>query len=174
MSSAFAAHPTFAPIIEPFEPTSVLTFNLLATVFDDRGLCDEYDVEPAELALIQAKAFPQQPLCPVPAYGATNLPAHRESEAAVREPVLHGDHQEQIAVQTHATPKSPSKIRFLPEPCTGAQVRTSQRHPVVRRCYAASRFRPFCRRRFRTSWPPRVRIRTKKPCVRLRFLLLGW
>src|SRR5262245_47122492 len=37
-----------------------------------------------------------------------------------------------------------------------------------------SRLRPFARRRFRTSCPPGVLIRARKPCVRLRRLLLGW
>ena len=38
----------------------------------------------------------------------------------------------------------------------------------------AIRFRPFWRRRFRTSWPPFVRMRTRKPWVRFRRRLFGW
>lgn len=36
------------------------------------------------------------------------------------------------------------------------------------------RLRPFARRRRRTSRPPRVFLRARKPCVRLRLLLWGW
>lgn len=43
--------------------------------------------------------------------------------------------------------------------------------PLVRQ--AAIRLRPFWRRRFRTSWPPLLRMRTRKPWVRLRRRLLG-
>lgn len=37
-----------------------------------------------------------------------------------------------------------------------------------------SRLRPLARRRLRTSRPFLVLMRTRKPCVRLRRLLLGW
>ena len=37
-----------------------------------------------------------------------------------------------------------------------------------------NRLRPLARRRLRTSCPPGVLIRARKPCVRLRRLLLGW
>lgn len=36
------------------------------------------------------------------------------------------------------------------------------------------RLRPFARRRRRTARPPRVFLRARKPCVRLRLLLWGW
>jgi hypothetical protein len=39
--------------------------------------------------------------------------------------------------------------------------------------YAAKRLRPFDRRRFRTSRPPRVLMRLRKPCSRLRLILRG-
>lgn len=39
---------------------------------------------------------------------------------------------------------------------------------------AASRFRPRDRRDRRTARPPRVRIRTRKPCVFLRLRVFGW
>ena len=53
----------------------------------------------------------------------------------------------------------------------------ARRHAL--RCSAsrlrrAIRLRPFWRRRFRTSWPPFVRIRTRKPWVRFRRRLFGW
>src|SRR4051794_14095815 len=36
------------------------------------------------------------------------------------------------------------------------------------------RLRPLARRRRSTSRPPRVFLRARKPCVRLRLLLWGW
>jgi hypothetical protein len=38
----------------------------------------------------------------------------------------------------------------------------------------ANRARPFARRARRTPRPPRVRMRTRKPCVRLRRVTDGW
>ena len=38
----------------------------------------------------------------------------------------------------------------------------------------ASRLRPFLRRACRIALPECVRIRARKPCVRLRLRLLGW
>jgi hypothetical protein len=49
--------------------------------------------------------------------------------------------------------------------------------PVRRRSYSddtVSRLRPFARRRFRTSRPFLVLMRTRKPCVRLRRRRFGW
>ena len=43
--------------------------------------------------------------------------------------------------------------------------------PVTQRDSSA---RPFARRRLRIMRPPRVAMRARKPCVRLRFSLLGW
>lgn len=37
-----------------------------------------------------------------------------------------------------------------------------------------NRLRPFARRRFRTSRPFFVLIRTRNPCVRFRRLIFGW
>jgi hypothetical protein len=42
------------------------------------------------------------------------------------------------------------------------------------RVHTASLLRPLRRRADKTARPERVRIRTKKPCVRLRRRLLGW
>jgi len=51
--------------------------------------------------------------------------------------------------------------------------------PADRRTFYAGdetvrRFRPFARRRFRTSRPFFVLMRTRKPCVRRRRRRLGW
>ena len=49
--------------------------------------------------------------------------------------------------------------------------RCSSTAPIL---YTAKRFLPLARRRFRTSRPFFVLMRTRKPCVRLRRRLLGW
>src|SRR5262249_7749059 len=46
--------------------------------------------------------------------------------------------------------------------------------PPPTRFYAPILLRPFCRRLLSTRRPPLVSIRTRKPCVLSRFLVLGW
>jgi hypothetical protein len=48
------------------------------------------------------------------------------------------------------------------------------RHAYFLAAVTEIRLRPFARRRRRTSRPPRVFLRARKPCVRLRLLLCGW
>src|SRR6187551_17492 len=40
--------------------------------------------------------------------------------------------------------------------------------------YADRRLRPLARRRLRIAWPPRVDMRARKPCLRLRRRTFGW
>ena len=62
-------------------------------------------------------------------------------------------------------------VEFLagPQPVTPGRNFTRQRVSVT-----ASRLRPLARRRFSTWRPFFVAMRARKPCVRLRLILLGW
>src|SRR5690349_12428985 len=53
-------------------------------------------------------------------------------------------------------------------------LRDAARHAYFLAIVTEMRLRPFERRRRRTSRPPRVFLRARKPCVRLRLLLWGW
>lgn len=47
-------------------------------------------------------------------------------------------------------------------------------HVYLDATVAASRFRPFARRRFKIARPAFVFIRSRKPCLRSRLIRLGW
>ena len=55
-----------------------------------------------------------------------------------------------------------------------ATQRRLARQPETRRLQTAKRVRPLARRALITARPPRVFIRSRKPCVRARRVLEGW
>lgn len=117
------------------------------------------------------KSLLQQAAGPVSRDGVADLPAHREAEPVFRTAVGRSNEKKQAPTQALALPKDVIELR------SGAEsLRPLEPHDPFGFCtaQAASFFRPFWRRRFRTSRPAPVRIRTRKPWVRLRFRLLGW
>ena len=67
----------------------------------------------------------------------------------------------------------PSRCECTGELCSAAQPRLA-RQPGARPLQTAKRARPFARRALITALPPRVFIRSRKPCVRARRVLEGW
>jgi hypothetical protein len=110
------------------------------------------------------EALPQQPLGPVASGSRPDLAAHGEPQPVVGAAVLRGHELEQRALQALPRAEHPPELRRRLQPLLGAESPGQ----------AESRFRPFCRRRFSTSRPPFVRIRTRKPWVLFRFRLFGW
>ena len=88
-----------------------------------------------------------------------------------------GDDQAETAVGEPVGPKLDNE-RLAPVPATGGEQRRDigGAEPLARairpapdwRVQTPSRARPFARRARITARPPRVRIRTRNPCVRLR------
>jgi len=89
--------------------------------------------------------------------------------------IVHALHDEQSIAQTLSYPSHTLEVcgavEFLagPQPVTPGRKVTLQRRSVT-----ARRLRPFARRRFRIWRPFFVAMRARKPCVRLRLILLGW
>jgi hypothetical protein len=125
--------------------------------------------------LVLAEALANQsPQAITPYRGAKHAHAHGHAKTRSR-PVARaiGDAKEVI-------PAPPSslidtvEIRSGTDPLSGAERQTPDRHSVrVARAYGISRLRPFERRRARTSRPPLLAMRARKPWVRLRWILLG-
>lgn len=63
--------------------------------------------------------------------------------------------------------KRTGKLRSTAQPRLAGQ-------PGARRLYTAKRARPLARRALITALPPRVFMRSRKPCVRARRVLEGW
>jgi hypothetical protein len=83
------------------------------------------------------------------------------------------DGKRSLKVCTPADPAMPAEALGLHDCRPGL---TPERWACVRQAgeETVSRFRPLARRRFRTSRPFFVLMRTKKPCVRRRRRRFGW
>ena len=66
---------------------------------------------------------------------------------------------------------TPTKLRRAPEPVSVAKTVHGRKHRATQ---AASFWRPLRRRDATIARPARVRMRSRKPCLRLRRRLFGW
>lgn len=120
--------------------------------------------------------FADQPLDPI-AYNRTPDPfAHCNAQARPTSRRRLGDHHKQGPRPSSWGALKPQELPALPDPRRARQARAAALR--YRGCFGGivtvSRLRPLARRRFSTCRPPGVAMRARKPCVRLRRLLLGW
>ncbi len=126
-----------------------------------------------ELVAPGPKVLPHEPSKPIADDGVSNLTRHRDPNSSADTLPGSHDHREAPPGSAHSQPPSAAVIRrgsdaIRPrERCTRGCSVPVQAHQI------AMRFLPLARRRDRTFWPFLVRIRTRKPCVRLRRVLLG-
>lgn len=113
--------------------------------------------------------FPQEPLRAIARHGAAELAARGQAETVVSEIVVARHQAEEWAIHPESPAQDAPVVGAAQQPLTrpepGAPGRPPGQAPIL--------FRPFWRRLFRTRRPPLVLIRTRKPCVRFRFLLFG-
>ena len=153
------------PLDETAQPVLVLTVHLRLGSLGQLALRDHHDVE-GDVALerMAPEALAQEPLGPVASGGPPDLAAHGEPQPVLGAAVLRGHELEERPLEALPVAEDPPELPRRLQPLFGAE-------PPAQ---TESRFRPFCRRRFSTSRPPFVRIRTRKPWVRFRFRLFGW
>jgi hypothetical protein len=125
------------------------------------------DVSTAELALVDAEPFPDHTLEAVTINGARN-DAPRNDEAKARAPERVRPRLYRHASTPHARARREQHVDvFAAESLfAGVALRAAQTTP--------RRTRPLARRARITARPPRVRIRTRNPCVRFRRSTEGW
>jgi hypothetical protein len=152
---------------EASEAVLELTVHLGLGTKDDLSLRNDDQVK-AGLALVSAapEAFPEEALRPIARHRRPHPPADRESQPVMPQVVRRGQELVEGPVEALALAKDAPELARGLEPLTRREARS--------RAQAESRFRPFWRRRFKTSRPPLVRMRTRKPWVRFRLRLLGW
>jgi hypothetical protein len=152
---------------EASEAILELTVHLGLGTEDDLSLRNDDQIkEGVTLVSVAPEAFPEEALGPIARDRRPHLPADREPQPMMPKLVRRGQELVEGPVDALALAKdSPELARGL-EPMDRLEARA--------RAQAESRFRPFWRRRFRTSRPPFERMRTRKPCVRFRLRLLGW
>lgn len=140
-------------------------------VFSNDGNIDNR----TELLIRFSEQFSHPPLESVPANGVAYFFADSQAQSRV---LLSGvnDHNEMGCVITLSCLPDPLVFARPTDPVeSGEGLRTF--HPVIQNylvvIVAAKRLRPLARRRLITLAPPLVRIRLRKPWVRLRLIRLG-
>ena len=118
---------------------------------------------------MQAHPLSQQPLDPVSNDRVSHFLGHRDPESSNQLGItsFSSERQHGLAVQLDA-------IRLDREELAASTETHLLRDFHFFAIVTEIRLRPFARRRRSTSRPPRVFLRARKPCVRLRLLLCGW
>ena len=163
------------PGFQASDAFSVLTIDLRLRAGEDLLLGHQYQVQGGWSGPLEpSKAFPKQSLGPVARDGSTDLAAGRQPQTIVPA-VVGGRHQaEQRPIQAQAAVEDTPVLPRRAESFAACEPAAGQARQGPGAFQAASRLRPFWRRRLSTRRPPLVRIRTRKPWVRFRFRLFGW
>ena len=140
---------------------------------------DENVAGRSEADMMAAEEFPYQTADAIARRCATDLAAGGDPEARRWLLSLAGNHDE---VRNGLPPSLALERQELVSLAQPVLRRKALRAAPARRSQfgclggieTVRRLRPLARRRFRTCFPPGVAIRARKPCVRLRRLLLGW
>jgi hypothetical protein len=146
---------------------------------------DEHDVLRGwKPGFVQSEKLAQKALDPVSLYGVSRFFADRHAQPSDSRLVPACDDREMCGVTPHPLLINPQIVLAFPNafipakglgfhavpPLSRGLTDLPLAHPRV---YTASLFLPFARRRLRTALPPRVAIRTRKPWVRFRLVLLN-
>src|SRR5581483_5206397 len=126
--------------------------------------------------LVVSENLPYQPLGAVAANGAAEPPCCRDAEPSDAPAVRQDENRGKAASEANAALVDPLEIAMAPEALMRAKLLALGHRLETRRLYSlltVSRFRPFARRRFRTSRPFFVRILVRNPCAFRRRRVLG-
>ena len=127
-------------------------------------------VNPCECAALGAKYFARDAFTVIARYGARHHTfADYDAETRAGNPVGSGIHLEQPAVDPAFISEHRGERIGTVEP-----VRPGKRVDLARPGQTPRRARPLARRARTTARPPRVFMRTRNPCVRLRRVVDGW
>ncbi len=133
---------------------------------------------------VQPEEFPETPFDSISSHSGPISFLNDQTQSVVFE-VVDGDTDSEMSCPEPATvPLDPCVFGGLMQPLFGSQStvpRDGSRPFLLSRVanlvnvgfQTVNRFRPFARRRLMTSRPARVDMRSRKPCVRFLFRLLG-
>jgi hypothetical protein len=118
------------------------------------------------------EAFPHD----MPESAAHLVPDHRATDRAADREADAGNLIDPVPALQVQDESGPSSTITAPD---GRRELFSPPHPMAgrqhdRRCQTATRERPLPRRAERIARPARVRMRSRKPCLRCRRRLFGW
>src|SRR5260221_10421474 len=159
---------------ELFEKRANLVLHRQRVACLERFAQGHHAVEPGVLQRMTPKGLARHSLDPVAIDGAWNqAPRKREAKARIgaapRDHVDHGQPALHRAWPPQAEPDA--SVRILPVAPGIALFPGAPRHRDVQ---TATRLRPWARRPLMTARPLAVFMRTRKPCVFLRWVVDGW
>jgi len=126
---------------------------------------------------LAAEDLSQSAPCLIPDNGVADLAAHGDAQAAVTAVVREDEQSEAPARDPNSSRVDGLELPAIMKsviPCERLSRRGLFRLRVGSAHYTVNLFRPFARRRLRTSRPWAVFIRARNPCFFLRRSLLGW
>jgi hypothetical protein len=154
-----------------FEVVEVLGLNGSQAGVEQLALGDNDDVEPRR-NLVTTENLSNESFGPVSLDCSTQALRGRDAQAADGQTIRQEEQRRKTS--TNAEPLLVDTLELSPP--ADALVRPEICHRGCGRLYSlltVKRLRPFARRRFRTRRPFLVLIRTRNPCVRLRWRLFG-
>jgi hypothetical protein len=154
-----------AAVTEAFEEVSVISFKDTQAGVEEFALGNDYHVEPRRY-LVSTKNLSNQSFSSVSLNRAADLPGCRDPEPSYS-PLIRQNEDGGVAAMDSNTPfvdllklKTPTNVFGWTE---------SQSYSLL----TVRRLRPLARRRFSTRRPFFVLIRTRNPCVFVRWRVLG-
>lgn len=150
------------------EEVSVIGFKGGQAGVEQLAFRDDDDVE-AWRDVVTAENLSYQSFSSISLHRAAKFLGRRNAQTADILLVRQDEYRDVPAVRPRTPIVDPPELRAAANTLLGAKLHSAGRYSVD----TVSRFRPFARRRFSTSRPFFVLIRTRKPCVRLRRRVLG-
>jgi hypothetical protein len=145
-------------------------------VRDFRGIDSSHDDEiPARQVWLLPEGFAGQPLQAIAIDGALGGSAgDRKPQSRHADSARTRKHREEAVARPHGLGEYSTELSRCIEASRERErsIRRQRRAKPIDQ--GVNRARPLARLAFRTLRPPRVAIRARKPCVRLRRKLLGW
>jgi hypothetical protein len=134
-----------------------------------------HPVHPLEILRGPPENIAQQPFHIVPSCSARcQFASHCQSESALCEIIGTGVDNQALGPNTVFRAKYRSILFAVGEPLSPTKPVSQDASRCLAGVQTAKRARPFARRALITARPPRVFMRTRKPCVRLRRVTEGW
>jgi hypothetical protein len=165
--------------------------NILAAQRGSPRASDHHDIDPfLEISSKMPKPLANSTFYPIPDDCSTQLPARSHTQPPQRSRPRLGVSTMPFSLRSRRCDKQYEVGRCHPDPVSGHPLKIPRVEEPLRppeapgrrqhgRTYfvpteTVRRFRPFKRRLLSTSWPPRVFIRARNPCLRSRLIRLGW
>ena len=139
------------------------------------SLCHDNHIQTVQKSLVVSETLPRRSLHDVaPVSPTDSLPGNSETKSCRSSTVFCRKHREQRIARSSPASKHPLELGACQQPVVTREPDSHRRRGRGTALSQADNLaRPFARRAFITARPPRVLMRLRNPCARLRLRLLG-